>query len=476
MRATAIATCVLCCVLAAGCFEVEEELVLNADGSGTLELKGQIIAQAMAVLDEMAKVPGVESDIPLPITEQSIRTYYEGKGLTVTDLTLTDAPDGGKSVHLALHFADIRALNVAQLSGFTLTEADGGAIEFRAMPYDPSQMRGSDFFFQPEMGDFGLALAKFLWRGAKMRMRVSLPGKVLRTNGTQARDNTVTWDWTLDEMGYDAMRAGQMAVFDGAAITFALPVELPKPAGPMAAGAQVQAPVVPEAQAPGEFKVALHSLELTREMDLTTGEADGELEIQLAVSGPEGVEPASAEDALVERAVTDAGEVLVLNSWGGISMYTTQTWTPDGVVEEGRPRIRLSAPSAASTMLRELKGSFTLVCSSGTKEVRFAPLSAWIGRRLEHPDLGEIVVHLDSVSREGVVIRCNDEDAIKEVRFESEVGQPIEYNSWGSSGMGPMIRKNYDVDVSPEGAMILEVHTDRKKYTVPFSFQNVALP
>jgi hypothetical protein len=464
-------------LLAAGCYETEEELTINADGSGAVEFTVRVIPEAAAVLDEMAEMPDLESPIPLPITEDGLRTWFEAQGVTVTELSLKDTPEGGRELHLAFEFADVTTLLGRDFCNFRLTWVDDDSVEFTTLPFSPSRMNRPSFPFIDEVGDFELAVTKFLLRGARERSRANLPGKVEETNGELVAPNVVTWDSILGDTDYEAMRKGHTAVFDGNATTFEIPVRPAEGEGLAPEPAQAQPVVVPEAEAQDGFAVALSALELTRSVDVVSGDTDGTLEVTLAVTGPEGLEPASAEDAQIERAVTDTGEELGLARWNRISLSTGGHWKNGRIVQEAQARIRLKAPALGSTALTEFRGQFTLVCSAETREVRIAPLSAWVGRRVEHADLGETAVYLDDVSARNVTIRCSDEKAIKTVRFESEFGEPIECNSWGTSYTpGGMVEITYDVGIPTGGAVILEMHTDRKKYTIPFSLTNITLP
>jgi hypothetical protein len=349
-------------------------------------------------------------------------------------------------------------------------------MRFTSLPFLLGPGREAGAFISEDAGNFPQALVKLLLRGARVRFRVNLPGQVSETNGQRETPTTVAWDWRMDELGYEALRNGQTAVFDARGVSFGLPSEdaefLEQLRGVLRNAGM---PVKPEAELPKGFRVRLNSMELRRKTAVGAGETEGELGVELAVTVPRGFKPAYAESALIERATTDAGEVLALATEGRIDVRTIGR-QEDGGWPEARPSFVLTAPAAGSTTLTALKGKFTLACSTGTKEVRIAPLSAWVGRQIEDPALGGVAVHLEKVAPHGVLIRCDDANVFEEVSFESESGTRIDCSHSSARTSEQETRVTYYVDVPLEGAMILKVHQDLKKCTIPFSFTDIALP
>jgi len=468
----------LCCVALVGCFDLEEELRINADGSGSAKARIEAIPQAIEALAGLRQIPGTTRGFPLSLEEQDMRAWFERRGVEVADLTVQDRPDGGKVFTVALAFDDLREFASAEFAHFSMTAGEGDSVLYRAPLFASSQPAGSFFPGSPDWERTGFAITKFMFRGARARCEVTFPGTVLETNGTLTEPHTAVWEWSMDDMGFETFQAGMQARFRPDGLSFELPVGKAEQTAPLPEHAAIEAVELAETKEPVSFQVALHSVRMERELEVATASKDSELEVTLSVRSEQGPQPAAVRDVVLHKAVTDTGEVLRLKRSHG---HVRQAFSPSGQMTgyEARPNLSLNCPSRGSSILQVLEGELNLVVSEGTKSARIAPIRDWLGKRVEHPALQGLVVHLDSISRSGVKVRLGKQadELIQEVHFEDPEGRPLSYDSASSShAAGRPIERTYDLETDPEGAIIFEVHKNPKTCKVPFSFRDVPLP
>jgi len=466
----------LCCVALLGCFDLEEELRINADGSGSAEARIELIPQAVEALEEFSQIPGVsDSGFPLSLSEQDLRAWLERRGIDVADLSVDDRPDGGKVFTVVVAFDDLRDFASTEFARFSMAAGEGGSVLYRA-PFLASPHQEAVFFLtSPERSRLQFARTKLVLRGAHAACKVTFPGAIVETNGTLTDPRTAVWDWRMDDMGFETFRAGMRAVFRSDEIAFKLPV------GEDALRArhiQVGAIEMPETGVPIGVEVAVDSVRFRRQLKVATGSEQGELAVTLSVSSDQWPRPVAVRDVVLRSAVTDTDEVLTLESAGG---YVSPAFTVAGwPISVGlQPYLDLTLPARESSNLEVLEGELILVVSEGTRPVRVAPISDWIGKRIEHPQLEGLEVHLNSIGRPWVDIMLGEQanELIQEVRFESSGGRPLDYYGWSwSSETGGFSRRTYDLQADPEGAIVFEVCQNPKTCKVPFSFRDVPLP
>jgi len=179
-------------ILLAGCINYDQDLALNADGSGTMTVHYSSAAQ---------KLPGKEKEgegevnlgqaPKLPFDEAEIRKGYEGaKGVVIKDVKVEEKENVPHATYV-IAFKDINELNgkgIFALEGdklrqtFSLTD-DAGAKLFKQLVQlkmdvqDPST----------------LSTYKFTYK-------FKAPGEVFETNGTKGEGNTVSWEYSLDKL------------------------------------------------------------------------------------------------------------------------------------------------------------------------------------------------------------------------------------------------------------------------------------
>jgi hypothetical protein len=183
------ATLVAAVVLAAGCINYDQELIINEDGSGSV------------VVHYTSDDPTGEMGAPiLSFTEEEIETEYAGSGVRVRNINVVvpnEGEEGSSEAKYYLDFEDIEDLNgygvfaakdytgtkdaITQI--FTLGEA-GGTTTFTQTctinmdVEDPSALTDYAFTYS-----------------------LTCPDAVTMTNGNVNLDGrTVTWSYTLTEL------------------------------------------------------------------------------------------------------------------------------------------------------------------------------------------------------------------------------------------------------------------------------------
>ena len=469
----------LCCVALVGCFDLEEELRINADGSGSAKARIEIIPQAVEALAGVGQIPGATTTgFPVSLDEQDMQAWFERSGIEVADLTVQDRPDGGKVATVALLFDDVRELASTDLTRFSMAAGEGDAIVYRAPFLASPPPEGASFPTSPERSPLEFAMTKLIFRGAHGACTVTLPGAIVETNGALTEPRTAVWDWRIDDMGFETFRAGMQAVFHRDEIAFELPVGKVGELASRFGHVQVARIEIAETEAPMGVEVAVNSVRLMRDLRPATGSERGDLTVTLSVKSNGSPRPVAVREVVLHTAVTDTDEVLTLESSGG---YVNPAFSVAGrpIIFDLQPYLSLSLPDAESSNLEVLEGELTLIFAEGTQPVRVAPMNEWIGKRIEHPELGGLDVHLSSIERPWVNILLGERanELIQEVRFETAGGRPLQYYGWSwSSDPGGFTRRTYDLEADPEGAIVFEVCQNPKTCKVPFSFRDVPLP
>ena len=189
----------LCAALIAGCINYEENISLNADGSGTVLMHYSVAQQlyAMMQMGDASAEQGKEDEMPFKFKESEIRADLTAPGVTVEKV---ESKAEGDQQHFFVHvkFKKITDLNQTkpfQKMKFEWTESDKKVTFRHVLEGDKKQSDESN-----PMGD---QMASAMMGNAKFKFQVTLPGKALAapdTNGTIQQDGkTVVWEWPLLE-------------------------------------------------------------------------------------------------------------------------------------------------------------------------------------------------------------------------------------------------------------------------------------
>lgn len=220
------------------CLEVETEITLNKDGSGTITEELMMGAQMVGMI-EMAAAQGGGADNPLADMKDEekakakAKTY--GEGVTFVKAEEIKGKDGGKGVRVTYKFTDINKLSINPVSGMsdigpmkdahsavekvedakaTFKYADGKLTIILPQP-DAAEGEGENKGGEdaPDANDPQAAMAAQMMKGMKMTAKLTIADGIADTNATYHEGNTIT----LLEMEMDKVlqNPGGMAAIQG---------------------------------------------------------------------------------------------------------------------------------------------------------------------------------------------------------------------------------------------------------------------
>ena len=217
--------------LSTGCVQVEQALVLNEDGSGTLHLRYSVAAEALAALS----LPG-QAPAPIAISEEDIRrdlARYRPFGIRLLDARVDQGRERTE-VDLRLGFDDLRSLALTSFfadNRLRLAPLEGGrwVLEQNLVPPDA---RDLDVDLHPP----GQAPREGFPEDFRAVFVVTVPAAILETNADAVEGRTARW--VLGAEGKpEAIRFARgepmRLVFDGEGLTLPEPrrmsMRLPAP-------------------------------------------------------------------------------------------------------------------------------------------------------------------------------------------------------------------------------------------------------
>ncbi len=478
-RAAVYAGLLAAFLLLAGCVEGESELTINADGSGSLRYRLDMIPQAVEVLEEMSSAPGFVSDFPWPLTPEAVRAAIQKAGLVAQEVESEGLPDGGLRLDLTLSFDHIGEFVQAgpfRQTTFQLSPiADGDVVYTGAVDFAPQTGGGiGALLFEEQRGRVGFAMARFLYRGMRFSDTVTLPGPILETNGERIGPRTVRWQFDLDALTFEEAQEGQRAVIPGDSLEFGLPVGRRVEAeGEEARGrVQFQEVQIPEAEGGGAYKLGVNSTEVEMKLVPSSGEREGRVKVRIGVVPPEGIDLAECRDAELEPVLTGDGQLLRPRVAPWLSSHVFRDETSYEVT------LNLEGLRRQPETLVALKGELIFVESTGTKDVRIGPLEDWVGKRLEHPDLEGLQIYLDRITESSVDVRMtkSTERLIRNVSFLDASGRLIHHSGASGSGGRTYWEYEYRVQADPGGTMVLKVHRRPELRRIPIHLSDIPLP
>ena len=194
----------------AGCIQVEQNLVLNKDGSGTMEIIYGMAAESVEQMNAMKQAlvesgsegsEGLTESSPFDFDEEQIRNDFEKmepQGLTLESVDCEDR-NGWKYMHIKLSFKDIKALVESDAmtdNPVSLTkDADGNYVLLqKSAGYGMNEDMG-DSEMTPEM----LAQMGPMLKGMRFKMSVETPTEILETNADAKNEKTASWDFNIGE-------------------------------------------------------------------------------------------------------------------------------------------------------------------------------------------------------------------------------------------------------------------------------------
>lgn len=205
-----------CCVFAlatallSACIKVDQDLVLNGDGTGTFHVRYGMKTETIAQIEAMAKEgqPGDSpAQMPFHFDEAKVRKDFEvyaKDGVTLESFK-SEVIDGWKFIELRMKFATLEGLGKTEfLADRKLVlkhEGDRYVLEQRPdSPHVPEKNADA-----PEVQDMMAAMMKGFHAG----MSVQVPGDVVECNGTQD-GRKVSWVFDLEKDPQALKKAQQL--------------------------------------------------------------------------------------------------------------------------------------------------------------------------------------------------------------------------------------------------------------------------
>jgi hypothetical protein len=211
----------------AGCIQVDQTLVLEKDGSGTIHLtysmSEESISQWRGVARNMLDSASSNSSspvMPFDFSDEDVRNdfkEYERDGVALQSVK-TETRDGWKIRRMVIRFQSLSGLARA---GF-LADRNISLVKDPRGNYVFTQQAGREDHLPPELaaltGISANSLFSDMMKGFKAVIRVIPPGRILETNASETKNQTAAWTYDLDR-DPDALQKAQNAslriVFDG---------------------------------------------------------------------------------------------------------------------------------------------------------------------------------------------------------------------------------------------------------------------
>jgi hypothetical protein len=228
----------LAALAAGGCFRLEQDLTLNADGSADVKLRYGMSEQSIARLEAMKKVaesnPNAKVQVNNPnliFDESRIRADFgqrknekKDEGLELRNCR-TESRDGWKYATLELRCQDMAAAGKAAEAlgtkgGYSLTKnADGNyVLEMYGVKPPASEPPGDKA--DPQAKAQKQEKTRALMAGLRIAVKVNLPGEVIDTTAPEKDKRSVSWvldinDPAFFEKGEEMEKKGVKVTFSG---------------------------------------------------------------------------------------------------------------------------------------------------------------------------------------------------------------------------------------------------------------------
>jgi len=209
-------------LLAAGCIKVDQDLVLNADGSGTLHIRYGMKQETITQIEGIAS-PGAAGtteatspQLPFRFDEKQVREdfkVYARDGVTLDSFRSEDA-GGWKFVDLNMRFKSLAGLMQTEFLAdrkVVLHRDASGNFVLEQQPDNPHvPERNAD---NPAVQD----MMRELMKGFRASVSVKVPGDVVESSGS-ATGRVVSWVFDLEkdaEAISKAQKLNMRVVFKG---------------------------------------------------------------------------------------------------------------------------------------------------------------------------------------------------------------------------------------------------------------------
>lgn len=226
-------------VMLYGCIEYEEDLVLNADRSGTVKVKYAMSEQLAAM---MAMGAGDQDKGELPVDKEKVEKLFSGKeGLKVSNISV-ELKEKKKVVSFTVAFDDVDNLAKSNFAlfkeGLTFTRNEDGTFTYERKMSDtggpkaqPEKKEGAEGEVPEGMEEMGEEMGKAMMKGMmeqfglpKFTYKLTLPGTITETNADSHEGRAAQWKVEADVDNPDAMEGKVMTAKSLAAQEKKIPI------------------------------------------------------------------------------------------------------------------------------------------------------------------------------------------------------------------------------------------------------------
>jgi len=381
-------------VFLCGCIKTKDELTINADGSGKVQIETQssLPPELSDGMDGQLGALGGGASIYPPLSEAEARKFFSGKDFTVT-VKQQKADNGDVTTLITAEFKSINALLASpygrahQLS----LKIAGGALVVKGVSGMEAAARYAEMKDDTGMGMVP-GLADLQKKKGEMRaeFRVTLPNGIATANGTKA-GKTASWIVERAKCKDADDFARQLAAVseascpaDGLKMSPVTPVRLGLlPFAELAAGAGADnGSTVDTNQVAAAAKFVPYGLSVTRSLDLSGAGGAQESAAQLtgAVMIPQELAPPKWGDPKLDEAVDAKGNDLkpaADDEQRGFSMRNRYSGNENGDDEESETNavqqhvvaIAFRPPDWKINEIARIKGSISLQYFGSSQQV-----------------------------------------------------------------------------------------------------------
>jgi len=486
--------------------DLDTEITLKADGSGTMSQKADLPPSVATMAKELSRGPEGTRFVVTEQANEQWKAAADQTGIRVLSYKATPGDDGSLKLAYELEFARLQDLASSvwawPLQLRVSKEADGTSLEFTdPLRFAISNARGETrvLFNPPERGGPGwdryVAFLDVVHRaspGMRIRTVVHFPAPVRAVEGAPLSDDKLTcvYETTIGEKGkgLEEWLAGKSVKVALAPDTLAVEPFSP----PTTAAVSPKAPEpAPEENKALEFRVSNISVSTSRSLDYRDPNAQPQrnesLQINLELFGPPDVTFARSSQQEVElfQAIDAAGNDLRQQD---ARLYVSLGARPPRGREQqqasiGQLTVRLKIPPEGVDRLARLDGQAILPQVAKLGESTVKPIRDNLNTAIPFAG-GKITFTKIEERKVSYTIEFIDETADRQLREQIDVsimtgeGQRIQTGGRSTSGRENSIdvSLNFDKPLPEDCYAVITWPEEIRKVVIPFLFENLPIP
>jgi len=179
------------------CIQVEQELTINADGSGTVNAHFAINQTTIEMIEAAQKQgDGAKPKNDFPMTVEDVKKKFEGKkDVTVKDVRLEDK-DGKRHVYYVVEAKTLTALMEAtEMTNINISkDADGNYTMWSEKKAEKPKTEE-----EKKMEKQMRALMMPMLKGLRLAMKINLPTEIIETTAHEKTEKSAAWVFDVDK-------------------------------------------------------------------------------------------------------------------------------------------------------------------------------------------------------------------------------------------------------------------------------------